>query len=189
MRWLLEAPDQAGGTTNIVLRGAEEMSVKVVELKTPGKMLQDEELEFAVHAAAGIQDEGITRDAVGGYALPSDHGLDEGAPFAVIERKARAYQNVVLVDSGAVEAAAIQYDSEVGVLGEGEIFQGGIPAAEGVTVDDIDGIAVGHSHIYVPAREQLGSRGGCEQHETQECQHHGCDFRHENISSLANDCQ
>jgi hypothetical protein len=35
----------------------------------------------------------------------------------------------------------------------------------------------------------LGSRGGCEQHETQECQHRGCDFRHENISSLANYCQ
>ncbi len=59
-----EPPNQSGRAPDIVLRGAQEMGTHVVELQAPGKMLHEEELELAIHPAAGILRDRVMRRTV-----------------------------------------------------------------------------------------------------------------------------
>jgi len=149
--------------------------------------MKKEELEFAIGAAASIFGDGVMGYVVRGHALRAAHDVDEQAPLSIVNREPGAEEKVVLLNALAIKTAAIEHGAEIGAAGEGEILEGGIPSAEGVTVgrDDVDGIAVGCTNVNISTREQLSSGGGCEQHETQKCQHYGSGFRHENDSSPA----
>src|SRR5271170_415228 len=159
----------------------------VVELQPPGEMFHEQELELAIHTAADIPGDRIMRCAIRCGALCPAQSVHEGSPLSIIHRESGPQENVVLLDSKPVKAASIQYRPQVRVPGERKIFHRGIPSAEGIAVCryNVDGIAVGSSDIHISTREQLRPRGGREQHQAQECQRHGCDFRHENNSSLA----
>lgn len=150
----------------------------VVELHTPRKMVHEEELELAIDSAADVFSERVMTYVVRQHALGSAHHLYEWPPLSIIHGEPWSDKKVVLLDADPIEAASIQHHPNVGVPGEGEVFNGGVPSAKGIAVgsDHVDEIAVGSSDIHIPTGEQLRSRGGGEQHQAQERQHHGCDF-------------
>src|SRR6202035_3336397 len=127
-------------------------------------MFHKEELELAIHAAADVPGDRVVRCAVRSHALRSAHRLHERAPFSYVGRKPRSQEDVVLLYPKAVKAAGVEYHAHVRVSGKGKVFQGSIPSAERIAVYDIHGIAVSHSNIYIPTREQLRSRCGGKQH-------------------------
>ncbi len=136
------------------------------------------ELKFAIDAAAGVFCDGIVGEAVGGEALAAAHDVNEGPPLAVVHGKARADKEVVLLDALAIEAAAIENDADMRVMGKRKIFKGGIPSAKGVTVggNDIDPILVGDTDVNVSTGKDLRLRRTYKNQGTQQCQHYGCDF-------------
>src|ERR1700733_13667445 len=155
-----ESPHQSSGSAKIILSRAQHVCVHVVELQAPGKVMKKEELKFAIHAAAGILRDRVVSHAIRCHALGSAHDVDEGTPLAVVEGKSWAQEQVVLLNSPAIKTAAIQDHANVGMAGEGEVFEGRIPSAKRVAVirDDVDGIAVSDSNIHVSARKQLRFR-------------------------------
>src|SRR5580700_1750492 len=162
------------------------MGVYVVELQPPGKLLQEKELELAIHPATNVLDEGMKRLIVRRILLNTGHGMHERAPFSASHRDPWSENQVVLLNSLPVKAACINHHPKVRVTGKRQILKRGIPSAKRKTVHNIDGIGVRNSDVYVSTWDQLSPRYRREHRQAQECHNHGSGFRHENDSSLAN---
>src|SRR5882757_544352 len=125
-----EPPDNAGGGAVVILRGAGVAGANAVALHAPGKIM---EVQPIVHATADIDGDRIVSNATGINFLHSGHGVYEWPPAAERSGEARAGKKVILRDlSGgivAIEAACVEYHSEVGKTWRRKRFGGGVPAS------------------------------------------------------------
>src|ERR1035438_1200535 len=174
-----ESPDNSGGGAVVVLVGAGIVTVHVIALQPPGKILEG---KFIVGAAADVDRERVIDEAVGVYVADASHGMHEGAPFSVGDRKARTADDVILLDPGAIKAAAIGDQAEAGETGEGNGFVRAGPAAITLLVDDVGELSVGDSGVDVAIGKksvELCRHRDREQHEYNKRQHSGGSLRHE----------
>src|SRR5580693_4275162 len=112
---ILVAPDQAGGGANFDFAGAQIAGVDVISLHAPGKILETPDMhgQFAVHAAAKIDGDGVIGGSIGGNALETSQGVNKWSPVSVCLREAWSEKEIVLGDAGAVEAAGVEGDAEI----------------------------------------------------------------------------
>src|ERR1700677_853017 len=127
-------------------------------------MMQEEKLKLAVHPAAGVFRNWITRISIRRITLATCHYVYEWAPLSIISRKPRSHLRCILLHACTVIAGAVDHPTQMRVLGEWKPFEGSVPSAKGITIHHIHIVAVGHSNIHVPALNQLRFGNGCEQH-------------------------
>src|SRR5208282_1020543 len=128
--FLSEAPKHPGRSPKVVLSRAQEVGVAVVKLQPPGKPLKEQQLKLAIHAAAKVFLDRVTRYATRrGSLYPSQH-MHERAPLSVLHGNSRPNHKVILLHSLTIEAAAIRHKTKVGEAAESEVLKGGIPSPE-----------------------------------------------------------
>src|SRR5260370_27083271 len=101
----LEAPDNSRGCPVIVLVGARIMTVHVVALQAPGKVLEG---KFVVCSTADVDGRGVVDEAVGVHVPNAAHAVYEGPPFSDRDGEPRASENVGLLPPASIEAAPIE---------------------------------------------------------------------------------
>ena len=146
------------------------MAEGVVALQSPGEIL---EKKLVVGAAAEIDGDGIVDEAVRFNVANAAHGMHKGTPFSVNAREARAGKSDILRNTGAVETAGIEHQSNMRKAREGEGLERTVPAAIALLVDDIGKLAVGNSGVDIAIRKQraeLCRHRNRKQYESQERQ-------------------
>jgi hypothetical protein len=168
-----EAPDNSSGSPVIVLVGAVIVTVHVIALQPPGEVLEG---KLIVRAAANVDRDRVVDEAVGVHVPNASHGVHEGAPFSKADGKAWAGEEVVLLNAAAIEAAAIDHQSEARKAGKGERLKRGVPSAITLLVDDIGELGVGNPSVDVSTGKKsvkLCRHRDREQHETNKRQRCG----------------
>src|SRR5271166_7106294 len=124
-----EAPDNSGRGVVVVLVGAGVVTVQVIGLQPPGKMLEG---KLVVGAAAEVKGERVVNEVIGVGVPDSAHGVDEGAPFSEGHGQARAADKIVLrhlVGAAAVVTAGVGHQTEVRKAGKGKRLERSLPPA------------------------------------------------------------
>ena len=173
-----EAPNDSGRGAVVILIGAGVVTVHVVTLETPGKIL---EAKFVVDASTNVDKQRVVNEAAGIQVADTGHAVDEWAPASEIRGEANATQRVVLGDTSSVEAAPIDNQTDARKAGEGEVFKGGVPSFIALLVDDVRKLTVGNSAVDVSTRKKavkLCRHRNGEQQQAQEGQR-GYGFQHE----------
>jgi len=152
-----EPPDNTSGGTIVIFNGAGVIGADAVALHAPGEIM---EVKSIVHATANIDGDRVVSNATGINFLHSGHGMNEWPPASKRGGEARTGKKVVLGNfSGciaAIEAAGIEYHSEVGKTRRGERFGGGIPASIALRISSgIIELAVGNAAVNISRWKQL----------------------------------
>lgn len=93
--------------------------------------------KLVIGAATQI-DEPLVGDESAGIDVPvSGHSMDERPPAPVIVRQTRAAKKVVEIYVAAIKTAAIKHETEVGMIGEKDIFKGPVPTAITLPYHDV----------------------------------------------------
>ena len=180
----LETPDDSGGGAVVILDSTGVVTVHVVTLETPGKVL---EAKLVVDPTANVDEKRVVDEAAGVQVPDTSHAVDEGAPATQVGGEADTAERVVLGHALSVEAASVDHQPDTREAGEGEIFKRGVPSFIALLVDDVRKLTVGNSAVDVSTGKQavkLCRHRNGEQQQAQEGQHGGNGFRHE-ISSPA----
>ena len=78
------------------------------------------------------------------------HGIDEGTPSADVAGETRAKHAVVLGDAaGAIKAAGIEHETDARKARKRERFEGAVPTAIALLVDDVGELSVGDAGVDV----------------------------------------
>src|SRR5579863_5655810 len=137
------------------------MSVYIVELQPPGEIL---EWNFAIYAPANIDGDRIEDCAARVGVLNTGHGIDEGAPPAVVSGNPWSQHGVVLRHPSPVKAAGVQHNSEIRPVTKWKCLGRTIPSAEAETIHNIHRICITHTGVNISLGNELGLRCGWEQH-------------------------
>jgi len=168
-----KAPDNTSGCAVVVLIGAGVVAVHVIALQPPREIL---EAKLVVGAAADVDSHGVIDEAVGVHVSNASHGVHERAPFSIADGESRAGEEVILRHSAAVEAAAIEHQSDAREAGKRERFKRSVPAPIALLVDDVRELAVGNSGVDVSIGKEsvkLRRHGDGTQNECYKCQRRG----------------
>src|ERR1700722_553856 len=95
----------------------------IVALHSPGESF---EVKSVIHAAPHIDRDWVIDEAVGIDVPDARHGVDEGAPFSIVEGNARAAEEHILSNRSRatpIVTAAIDHDSELRKAGEGQVLE------------------------------------------------------------------
>lgn len=179
LRLGLEAPDDSGGSTVIVLCGAAVVTAEVVALDSPGEIF---EAKFVVGTAAYVPGEWIVDETVGVDVANSGHAVNKGTPLSVTKREARAAEEHVLRNSLPEEGAAFGDEAEAWEASKGKGFVRAFRTAITLLVDDVGELAIRNANVNVAIGKktvELCRHRDREQHECNEGQDSGGKLWHE----------
>src|ERR1700721_468118 len=108
---LLKSPDQSGGTAVVALLVAQIARADVISLHPPGKFLEE---EFVIDASANIDCQRIVSVSSGLNHLQASHAVNKRPPLSVGDGKTRTSYEGVLGNAVAIDAAAVEHESQVG---------------------------------------------------------------------------
>src|ERR1700736_890689 len=149
-----EAPDNSGGGVVVLLIGTGVVTVQVVALQPPGKILEG---KLVVEAAAYVDGDGVVDEAVRVDMPNAGHGVHERTPLSVTKRKPGSADEYVLLHrraAAAIVTAAIGDQTEARKASEGKRLEGPLKAAITLFVDDVGRLAVRNSGVDVAIGKQ-----------------------------------
>src|SRR5712692_2242471 len=168
-----EAPDNSSRGSVIVLIGAVIVTVHVIALQPPGKVLEG---KLVIGTAANVDDGGVVDEGIRVHMPNAAHGVHKGAPLSNAGGNAWAGDDVVLLNPAAIVTTAIDSQPDARKAGKGQRLKRAVPAAITLLVDDVSELSVGNSGVDVSVGKQsvkLCRHRDREQNETHKRQRRG----------------